>query len=526
MGDVLKQKTAVIAGAGPAGLTAALELLRQGDVCPVVCEASEHIGGISRTARHNGNRIDIGGHRFFSKSETVMRWWSEIMPMQGAPSADDILLGREPQLTPDGPDPEVDDCVMLRRNRISSIHYLNKFFDYPISLKWQTLANIGFWRTMKAGTGYMLSSLNAKPETSLENFFINRFGAPLYRMFFEDYTTKVWGIHPSNLGADWGAQRVKGLSVTAILKDMFRKKLSRKSADGADVETSLIESFIYPKYGPGQLWETVAARVCAEGGEILMQNPVRRINVKDGKVVSVLTETHDGFINEIPCDWFISSMPVSELISILSGIEIPPEVKEIAYALRYRDFITVGLLLDELEIHNSTSIPTYRNRIPDTWIYVQDRNVRLGRIQVFNNWSPYMLADFKGKVWIGLEYFCTEGDDLWQMDEKAMIDFAISEVEKIGLVNPAKVRDAVRIKVKKAYPVYAGAYYRFDEVRRFLDSIPNLFCIGRNGQHRYNNMDHSMLTAMEAVKAIYSGAEDKTAVWQVNTETDYHESKQ
>lgn len=270
-----KKKIAVIAGAGPAGLTSAYEFLHQNtDIHPIVFEQSDEIGGISKTVRYNGNRIDIGGHRFFSKNQRVMDWWNQIMPLQGAPALDDLLLGKEKDLLKNGPDPEQQDRVMLLRERVSRIFYLRKFFDYPISLKMKTFTNMGLGRTVAAGTGYLYSCIRKKEEDSLENFYINRFGKPLYSMFFEDYTEKVWGIHPSLLGADWGSQRVKGLSILTILKDMFRKQFS-SSTDKKEIETSLIEEFIYPKYGPGQLWETVATDVTAMGGKIYKNTNVR-----------------------------------------------------------------------------------------------------------------------------------------------------------------------------------------------------------------------------------------------------------
>lgn len=520
-------KIAVIAGAGPAGLTAAYELLKRsnGAVLPVVYEQSQEIGGISRTINHNGNRIDIGGHRFFSKNEDIMQWWRNITPMQGAPARDDRMLGKERELAAGGPDPEVDDRVMLTRDRVSRIFYLRKFFDYPISLKWRTFANMGLGRTLKAGFGYMRSAMHKRKEQSLEDFYINRFGKPLYSMFFEDYTTKVWGLHPSQLGADWGSQRVKGLSLSGILKEVLTRPFR---SDKAKVETSLIEEFIYPKYGPGQLWEYVAADIDRLAGKrsVIKGQKVTAVNIgPDRRVVSVETTDSEGRVTVTPCDYFISTMPIAELLPALRGIDVPAEVMEIATSLPYRDFITVGLLLDKLQIVNETKLRTYADRVPDTWIYIQERDVRIGRLQVFNNWSPYMVKDYENTVWIGLEYFCSEGDELWEMPDKEFIDMAVSELEHIGIIRADGVKDAVRIKVKKAYPAYFGAYYRLDEVRHFLDTIPNLYCIGRNGQHRYNNMDHSMLTAMETAGNIIAGSEDKENVWKVNTETNYHESK-
>lgn len=516
---------AIIAGAGPAGLTAARELLRAEGVHPVIFEMSDEIGGISKTVRYKGNRIDIGGHRFFSKDKRVMDWWQEVMPLQGSPSADDLLLDRRMELMSGGPDPQKNDRVMLTRNRVSRIFYLRHFFDYPISLKWQTFANMGFWRTVKAGCGYIISQLHKRPETSLENFYINRFGKPLYSMFFEDYTEKVWGVHPSKLGADWGSQRVKGLSIFAIVKDMMAKRFGQKKKGDTNVETSLIESFIYPKYGPGQLWECVADDIRNDGGEIFMQQEVVAVNIEGNRVHSVTLRDIDGKEHTEECDYFLSSMPIKDLVNTIRGVEIPDEVKQIASELPYRDFITVGLLVDKLKIENTTKIKTLKNRVPDTWIYIQERDVKIGRLQVFNNWSPYMVEDFENKVWIGLEYFCTEGDDLWSKTDDEFIQMAVDELDHIGVIAKEAVEDAVCIRVKKAYPSYFGSYSQLDKVKNYLDGIENLYCIGRNGQHRYNNMDHSMVTAFEAVKAIQTGSKDKEQIWAVNTETDYHETK-
>ena len=509
------QRIAIIAGAGPAGLTAAYELLKQTDIKPIVFEKTDAIGGISQTVQYHGNRMDIGGHRFFSKSDRVMDWWQQVMPLQAKPSKDDILLQEtEKAFAPTGPDPEKEDRTMLLRRRVSRIFFLRKFFDYPISMKKETFLNMGFVRMMRAGFGYLWACVHKLPETSLENFYINRFGRPLYEMFFEDYTTKVWGVHPSKLGADWGSQRVKGLSIIAVLKDMWRKNFGNK--DNAEVETSLIEQFIYPKYGPGQLWELVAKDIEQMGGEIRLETAVTEIRVNGERLA----------VNGMECDYFLSTMPIKDLIPALQGIDVPKEVQQIAAELPYRDFITVGLLVNKMKIKNETKLRTYAERVPDTWIYIQERDVKIGRLQVFNNWSPYLVKDYENTMWIGLEYFCTEGDALWNMPADDFISMAKSELAKIDIIDEKDVLDACHVKIQKAYPAYYGSYYQLDTVRRFLDTIPNLFCLGRNGQHRYNNMDHSMMTAFETVDAIKSGQiEDKNAIWNVNTETQYHESK-
>ncbi len=518
------KKEAVIVGAGPAGLTAAYELLQNTEIHPLVIEATNAIGGISQTINYKGNRMDIGGHRFFSKNKEVMSWWSKMMPIQGSNSLDDIMLEKnDKELNPNGPDPEKEDRVLLLRRRVSRIFFFRKFFDYPISLKLETFTNMGIVHTIKSGIDYIISLVRKLPEDSLENFYINRFGSHLYRLFFEGYTEKVWGVHPSKLGADWGSQRVKGLSVWAVLKDMFIKKLSKKK--DVDAETSLIEKFIYPKYGPGQLWEIVAKEIKIGGGDLLLNAKVFRINVNNFHIQSVDYRLTDGTIKNIPCDYLLSTMPLKELVEALNGINIPEDVLRVAKELPYRDFITCGLCVKQLKIKNKTNIKTYKNRIPDTWIYIQERDVKIGRLQVFNNWSPYLVNDYENTIWIGLEYFCTEGDQLWTMDKDAFIQMAINELVKIDILNKEDVIDACQVKIKKAYPAYYGSYYELDKVKVFLDKIDNLFCLGRNGQHRYNNMDHSMLTAMECVRNIKNNVSTKQNVWQVNCEEAYHEQK-
>ena len=508
------KKSVIIIGAGPAGLTAAYELLTKTDMKVTVLEESDTIGGISRTVVHNGNRMDIGGHRFFSKSDRVNDFWKNLMPTQGKPSFDDKLLGREKPLEEGGPDPETEDRVMLVRTRVSRIYFLKKFFAYPISISWETIKNMGFFRTLKAGFGYIWSAIFKKKETNLRNFYINRFGKPLYEMFFEDYTEKVWGVNPKYISAEWGAQRVKGLSLFKALWSIITKPFRKNSKN---VETSLIEQYVYPKKGPGQLWETLADEVKKLGGEIIMNCGVTGISTSNGEVTSV---TAGG--KEFKGDYYISSMPVKDLVDGMKNV--PEDVAKTAHELPYRDFITVGLLCDKLKIQNKTKMKTLGNIVPDCWIYIQERDVKLGRLQIFNNWSPYMVSDPEHKVWVGLEYFCTEGDDMWNMSDDKFIEFAKDELEHIGVIDKKDVSDAVRVKIKKAYPSYFGSYENFDAVKEYLDTFANLYCVGRNGQHRYNNMDHSMLSAMVAADAIITG-KGKEDVWNVNTEKEYHESK-
>ena len=512
----MSNKTAIIIGAGPAGLTAAYKLLKETDIKPIILEESEYIGGISRTAVYKGNRMDLGGHRFFSKSAEVNELWRELIPMQGAPSYDDKKLGVEKELAEGGPDPETEDRVMLLRNRISRILFLHKFFDYPISLKLSTFKNMGLGRTVKAGCGYVKAAMFKKEEDSLENFYINRFGKPLYEMFFEDYTENLWGRHPSQISAEWGAQRVKGLSLFGAVWNVISKPFRSKDK----VETSLIEQYLYPKKGPGQLWEFLADDIRKLGGEIIMNTKVKDIKLsEDGKRVESVT-SEDG--RTFAADIFMSTMPVKDLVMGMEG-DVPADVRRVAEGLPYRDYITVGVLVNKLKLENKTNVKTLTGNVPDCWIYVQEREVKLGRLQLFNNWSPYMVEDPENTMFIGLEYFCNEGDDMWNMSDDEFIKFAIDELASIDVIDKADVLDATRIKVKKAYPAYFDTYSEFDTVKSYLSGIDNLWCLGRNGQHRYNNMDHSMLTAIEAVKTIKSGSTDKTDVWNVNTEKEYHE---
>jgi protoporphyrinogen oxidase len=513
----------VIIGAGPAGITAGYELLKQsGNYEVVILEESDEIGGISRTVKYGGNRMDIGGHRFFSKDDRVMRWWEQIMPLQGAPSFDDKVLERSVPLNAGGPDPEVEDRVMLNRNRVSRIYYRNKFFDYPIKMNANTIKNMGFITTVQAGLSYLFSVIHKLPEDSLENFYINRFGKKLYSMFFEGYTEKLWGRHPREISADWGSQRVKGLSITAIIKDVFSKILPGQRGD-KEVETSLIESFFYPKLGPGQLWETAAEDFEKMGGKIIKNCKVVGINTEGGKIKNI-TAVLDGKEQTLKADIFISSMPLKDLVEGMN--DVPQNIAEIASGLPYRDFITVGLLVKKLKLKNETELKTLSNIVPDCWIYVQDPGVVLGRIQVFNNWSPYLVQNPEETVWIGLEYFCSENDESWNMPEKDWVDKGISELIKMNVIDSRDdVLDSHREKVKKAYPAYFDTYSQIDELIEYLNGFENLYCVGRNGQHRYNNMDHSMATSFEAVKDIIGGVSDKSNIWNVNTEKSYHETK-
>lgn len=521
-------KTAIIIGAGPAGLTAAYELLERTDIIPVVLEKSGDLGGIAKTVNYKGNRIDLGGHRFFSKSDRVMNWWLSFMPLEA--TADKNITIRYQQKerslnTRETAMPRDADHVMLVRNRLSRIYFLRKFFSYPIQLSFQTLNNLGLKRTIAIMFSYLRARIAPrKEEKSLEDFLVNRFGFQLYELFFRDYTEKVWGVPCNKISAEWGAQRIKKISLSKVLAHALLPGKKNGDISQKGTETSLIERFLYPKFGPGQLWEAVAKDIEARGGKILMHQDVQQLT-RTGDRISAITAVNSrtGEKQVFEADYFFSTMPVQELIAGLSG-EIPAAVREVAAGLQYRDFITVGILLKELNTVDSHG-NTRSLDLKDNWIYIQESDVKVGRLQLFHNWSPYMVKDPSHR-WVGMEYFCNETDDFWKMPDDAIRDLAIRELTTIGLARKEDVLDAVVLRMEKTYPAYFGTYNQFDLVREFTDRFPNLFLIGRNGMHKYNNSDHSMLTAMVAVDNIVNGVTDKSNLWQINTEKEYHEEKE
>jgi protoporphyrinogen oxidase len=526
-------KTALIIGAGPAGLTAALEFLKQSDIKPLVLEASQEIGGIARTVRYKGNRMDIGGHRFFSKCDRVMEWWLGQMPIQtlegsGADPAPAISYHNQTRSLADigrsdGENGTDQDLVMLVRPRKSRIYFLRSFFDYPITLNKDTLSKLGIVRTIKVGCSYIAARVaQIKPEKSLEDFLINRFGKQLYLTFFKSYTEKVWGISCKEISAEWGAQRIKELSLTSAAMHFLKKSLGRKEQDLAakGTDTSLIERFLYPKLGSGQLWEHVADQVVEAGGEIHLGRKVTRIHVAGDRLVAVDAVDDSGVSRRFEADYFFSTMAVRELVEALesTGTRVPANVREVSDGLIYRDFITIGILIDKLQVTEPDG-----GLLKDTWIYIQEPDVLIGRLQIFNNWSPYLAAP--GKMWIGLEYFCYETDPLWKMSDEELKNFGAGELEKIGFLKTSDVLDSHVVRVPKTYPAYFGTYDRFNEIRTFIDGFENLFLIGRNGMHKYNNQDHSMLTAMQAVENVLQGTTRKDNIWAINTEMEYHERR-
>lgn len=518
------KKTALIAGAGPAGLTAALELLRRTNVHPIVIEADIQVGGISKTINYRGNRMDIGGHRFFSKSDWVMDWWQRILPIEMGTDPQSLTYhGRSHDFVPASTSTDPDK-VMMVRPRLSRIYYRRKFFDYPLSLSGQTFSNLGPIYAAQIGASYAWARLAPRrPQRTLEDFLHNRFGDKLYRTFFKDYTEKVWGVPCEQISAEWGAQRIKGLSISRAVIHALRRPFQRAGTRQKGVETSLIERFLYPKFGPGQMWEEAANQVQQRGGEIFLQQRVVDIQRRGERIESVsVKDLRDGSVRNVACDFMFSTLPIRELATQLRPYD--PDIGRIAEALPYRDFMTAGLLVKRMRQTRSAGALTANGMPADNWIYIQEPDVKLGRLQIFNNWSPALVRD-PDTIWLGLEYFCDEGDGLWTMQDPAFLDFAAKELEKIGLIDRADVLDGTVVRVPKAYPAYFGEYQHIGRVRSWLDSFTNLFPIGRNGMHCYNNQDHSMLAAKAAVDCIAQNSSNKSALWAVNAEEEYHESK-
>jgi protoporphyrinogen oxidase len=462
----------VVIGGGPAGLTAAYILAKDG-VKVTVLEADDIVGGISRTARYNGYRFDIGGHRFFTKVTPVEEFWKEI-------------LGSE----------------FISVPRLSRIHYGGKYFDYPLKA-WNALSGLGIWNAVMIVMSYFWSHMRPFPvEENFEQWVSNRFGKRLYRIFFKTYTEKVWGIPCTEIRAEWAAQRIQGLSLAkAILNAAALQKRS-------DTIKTLINEFQYPRYGPGQMWETCTEKIEALGSKVLMKHDVTALETVNGKVVAVRANTPQGEVR-IEGDHFINTMPVRHLVRAIEP-PVPAPIRAAGEGLNYRDFLTVVVMIDQEHL------------FPDNWIYIHTPGVKVGRIQNFNNWSKAMVPR-PGTTCLGLEYFCFEGDGLWTSKDEDLIELAKKELTQLGLADTSKVIDGTVVRQQKAYPVYDSQYAdHLKVVRSFIDPIPNLHTVGRNGMHKYNNQDHSMLTSMMAVANMRGGSHD---VWVVNTDYEYHEEQ-
>ncbi len=472
-------KKITILGAGPAGLTAAYEILKKTDTYEItILDQADRLGGIACTVHHNGNYMDLGGHRFYSKCDSIIKWWNDI-----------------PGVT------------LLKKKRKSEIYYNKKFFDYPIKADLKNLSALGIKELVLIFAYYIKAQMIKKKENSLEDFYINRFGKRLYELFFKYYTEKVWGISPDRISPDWGSQRVKGLSIFEVIKDCFKSALHIK--DNRNTQTSLIEEFYYPPYGPGELWTAVAEEIERMGGKIIKNCCVNKVHTEKNRIVEV-SYICGGQEISVYTDILISSMPIKNLI--LGMENVPDAIKKISNGLVYRDFITVGVLVKGLNI-----------KTDDCWIYMQDKSVKMGRIQILNNWSESLVKEPENTVWLGLEYFCNKDDDLWNKSDKEMADFASDELVHTGIISDkSAITDTHTERLEKAYPAYFGTYNNMQEIREFLDSYENLYCIGRNGQHRYNNMDHSMMTAFECVNNIINDVKCKDNIWKVNTEKEYN----
>jgi protoporphyrinogen oxidase len=469
-----REKHVVIMGAGPAGLTAAYQLTKEHVACTVL-EKVDVVGGIARTACYKGYRFDIGGHRFFTKIAAVERMWREVLS-----KAD-----------------------FLHRKRLSRIYYNKKFFFYPLRVG-NVLAGLGLWNSVAILVSYLKARLfPIKPEKTFEAWVTNRFGRRLFRTFFKTYTEKVWGIPCSEISADWAAQRIKDLSLWSAIKNAV---LPQQGSDKSKLIKTLIDSFDYPRHGPGMMWETVLQLVRAEGGTVTVNSPVQRIYWQPNAVTGVEIVSNEKS-ERMPGTHFFSTLPIRELIEKLDPA-VPPEILLAARRLNYRDFITVALIVNQA------------NLFPDNWIYIHEPGLKVGRIENFKNWSPDMVPD-PSKSCVGMEYFCHEGDGLWTMADAELVELGRQELAALGLARVEDIEDGTVLRMPKAYPVYDSHYQEaLRQVRAFLQPLQNLQLIGRNGMHKYNNQDHSMLTAMLAVKNVLGENHD---LWEVNAAQDYHE---
>jgi protoporphyrinogen oxidase len=469
-----ESRTVIIIGAGPAGLTAAYQLCKA-EVSSILLEQDLTVGGLAKTVNYKDFRFDIGGHRFYTKARAAADIWREVLSEKD----------------------------FLRRKRLSRIYYNKRFFHYPLRAS-SMLFNLGFWNGCLILLSYLRAQLlPEKNEQNFEQWVTNRFGKRLYRIFFKSYTEKVWGIPCSEITAEWATQRIKGLSLGVVIKDIFSRR--RSNGKGTVIKT-LINEFEYPRLGPGMMWETMAELVRERGGIIRTGARVERIHWNHNAVRAVEI-TNEGRKETLHGTHFISSMPIRELVGKLAPAP-PAAVFAAASKLHYRDFISVVLIVNR------------RNLFSDNWIYIHDPAVRIGRIQNFKNWSQDMVPD-QDKTCLGLEYFCFEGDGLWNMQDEQLIELGKWELEKLGLIKAAEVEEGTVVRAPKAYPIYDSTYREsLETLRRFFNTLPNIQLVGRNGMHKYNNQDHSMMTALLAVKNILGANYD---LWEVNTDQEYQE---
>jgi protoporphyrinogen oxidase len=479
-----KLKKVVIIGAGPAGLTAAYEILRKSkDYEVVIVEKEDAVGGLSKTYTFSGNKVDIGGHRFFSKDTLINSIWDEILPASDKGMRIDI--------------------------RHSHILYKGQMYEYPIRLSTNMLRQFGILEGMAVVISYLKTLITKRKEISLEDFYINRFGKKLYKMFFEQYTYKLWGMSAKDMTPDWGAQRIQGISLMSVVRNFGGN-------NRRNIEKSFIESYRYPAYGSGQFWDCMADEIRRLGGSIVLNTEVVSLEYHEAKIRKMNCRNNEKNI-DVECDKVISSMPLNELMLALNFV--PENIKKVARGLRYRDMIIVALEIPENDLGNC--MEQYKS---DSWIYVQDKKVCFGRIQLLNNWSPYVVVDNRNYV-LEMECFCTEGDTLWLMADNLVIQKVIEDLIECGFLKEHKnIQSGFVRRIQKAYPIYTEGYSNVGEIQKFVNDIDNLYCIGRNGQHHYNNMDHSMMTGLEAAQSILYNR-DKKKVWDVNIDKEYQEIK-
>jgi len=510
---MIPKKRIVIVGAGPAGLTAAYELAKTKKYKVTIIEADNQVGGISKTVNHQGNLIDIGGHRFFSNSPRVLDWWTQFLPVVDATSHVEITYQQKSHSL-DSILLKNSENALLVRTRKSRILYKNKLLDYPLKLNLRLLVNLGLRQSYAIIKGILRARIfPIKNVQNLEDFFINNFGRELYETFFKDYTEKVWGKSCIELSADWGKQRIKSLKVREIIAHSVYKLFVPSNWVNPQART-LIEKFLYPSKGPGMLWENVASRCQEMGVELIMRGSVNHLHFKGNLVESIDYRSEDDQMHELRCDAVFSTMPIKHLIKAMDA-DIPPAVYRVASQLEYRDFIIVGL-----ELHKLKLIPKEKRKIiEDNWLYIQDKGVKLGRLQIFNNWSPYMTAS--ENAWIGAEYFCKKDDDLWRKSDQELMEFALAELQSIGILSQDDFISGKVVRCPKAYPTYTGSYHKIHLVQDFLEDKTNLFLMGRNGLHKYNNQDHSMLTAFKAVELFEKDHPSKKEIWDINADDQY-----